>query len=124
VHNWSGTNWYASSPVIRIYDNMGLVQEIPLPTGAGSLRYWKAFQINIQGDDRSQRSIYVANQFGTLAYDNKSSMDWQAPQGTFTAYLISVATGERPFVLLFLILSIGAFAVLFVMNRRRMKSRI
>jgi hypothetical protein len=123
VHNYSKTNWYASSPVIRIYDNLGLVQEIPLPTGAGSEWYWKAFQINIQGDSRDQRSINVVNQFGTLTYSSKSSMDWQAPQGGMAAYLIAVATGEKPLVLIMFIIVTGGFIALFIWNRKRMRGK-
>ena len=121
VHNYSKSNWYASQPVIRIYDSEGLVQEIALPAGAGSQWYWKAFQLNIQGSTRDTRSILVANQFGTLDYSSKAAMDWLPPQGGLAAYLLGIATGEHPVILILLLASLAAFTGLYLWNRRRMR---
>ncbi|HNX58281.1 MAG TPA: carboxypeptidase regulatory-like domain-containing protein, partial [Spirochaetota bacterium] len=119
VHNYSQANWYLSSPVIRIYDNQGLVQEIPIPSGAGSQWYWKAFQINIQGDTRDQRTVRIENKFGTLNYSSKTAMDWQLESGGVTAYLLSVAKGEHPALIAMLLFIIILFAGLYLWNRKK-----
>jgi hypothetical protein len=81
VDNWSQTTWVPSGSAItmRVYDSLGMAREINFPSSGWSgatPRYWKAIKINIQGIGRTKRIIYVINQFGSLTYDNKTSMDW------------------------------------------------
>lgn len=78
VHRWSanGGSWGYSPITMRVYDSQGMAREINFPSGAPSDRYWKAIKINIQGIGRANRTITVYNQFGTLTYDSKSSMNW------------------------------------------------
>jgi|GEM_PF-1628874 len=81
VHNWDGDPWVPDgySITMRVYDALGMAREINFPvtgwTGANP-RYWKAAKIDIQGIGRSKRKIHVVNQFGSLDYSSKSSMDW------------------------------------------------
>jgi hypothetical protein len=77
VHKWSnGGTWYDFPVTLRIYDSQGMAREIPIPNGAGALRYWQAFKIDSQGNSRAQRTLTVVNTFATLTYDSKSSMNW------------------------------------------------
>jgi hypothetical protein len=77
VHKYSsGGTWYDAPVTLRVFDSQGLVMQLSVPTGAGTLRYWKAIKINISGQSRSQRVITVQNTFDTLTYSSKSSMNW------------------------------------------------
>jgi len=80
IHNWSYENgsWGTAPITSRIYDSGGLVREVNFPSGDPTLYaiYWKMFKINIQGNSRSKRTITVVNQFDSLNYLSKSSMDW------------------------------------------------
>jgi len=76
VHKYvTGGTWYDAPVTIRIYDSLGMVREIPVPNG-GTLRYWQAFKMDIQGSARAQRTITVVDTFATLTYGTKSSMNW------------------------------------------------
>jgi hypothetical protein len=119
VHNWSGTDWYASNLVIRVYDSQGLYQEIPFPTGAPNEWYWKIFQIKIEGENRADREIWIENGFASLNYGNSTSMDWSATGGGLAGFIIRVATGNRTVILLLLGLFAATFAVLVHYNRYR-----
>ncbi len=85
VRNFSGTNWYAGGTdiVVRIYDSQGMVRQILMPVGANdpgnTTRDWKAVKINIQGNSRSQRYIFVPTQnifFNAGLDSNKAGFDW------------------------------------------------
>ncbi|MCX8122680.1 MAG: carboxypeptidase-like regulatory domain-containing protein [Spirochaetes bacterium] len=85
VRNWSGTDWYAGGRdvIVRIYDSQGMVQQILMPQGAtdpgNTTRDWKAVKINIQGNTRSKRIIYVPTQgvfFNAGVDRNKAGFDW------------------------------------------------
>lgn len=85
LRNYSGTNWYAGgiNIIIRIYDSQGMVREIIMPQGANdpgnTTRDWKAVKINIQGNSRSKRYIFVPTQnvFFNAGLDrNKAGFDW------------------------------------------------
>lgn len=85
LRNYSGTNWYAGGRniIIRIYDSQGMVREIIMPQGANdpgnTTRDWKAVKINIQGNSRSKRFIFVPTQnifFNAGVDRNKAGFDW------------------------------------------------
>jgi hypothetical protein len=85
LRNYSGTNWYAGGRniIIRIYDSQGMVREIIMPQGAtdpgNTTRDWKAVKINIQGNSRSKRYIFVPTQnvfFNAGVDRNKAGFDW------------------------------------------------
>jgi len=85
LRNYSGTNWYAGGRniIIRIYDSQGMVREIIMPQGAtdpgNTTRDWKAVKINIQGNSRNKRYIFVPTQniFFNAGFDrNKAGFDW------------------------------------------------
>jgi hypothetical protein len=80
VHRWYsslGSTWGTIPITMRIYDSQGMARELNFPGPPSTdLTYWKAFKINIQGNSRAQRSIIILNQFGTLDYSTKSTLDW------------------------------------------------
>lgn len=77
VHQYSNDGtWYDGPVTMRVFDARGLVYELPVPTGAGTLRYWKALKLDLRGLASEDRSIIVENSFATLDYRSKTSMDW------------------------------------------------
>ncbi len=118
-YSWSGS-WYDEPITLRIYDSMGMWQEIPFPSGADdSLRYWKVFQVDMQGVSRSERTLTVVNEFATLNHSSLESMDWQVAPGGMAGYLMAVARGDTPAILS--LLGILALLILgiWLFNRRR-----
>ncbi|MBN2434468.1 MAG: carboxypeptidase regulatory-like domain-containing protein [Spirochaetes bacterium] len=119
VHNWSQRDWYASNIVMRVYDSQGLYQEIPFPTGASNQWFWKAFQILINGENRSDKTIWIENTFANLSYTSLSSMDWQASGGGLFGFIIRFADGNRTVVLILLGAFLAIFGLLVQHNRMR-----
>ncbi len=87
VRNFSGTNWYAGgiNIIVRIYDSQGMVREVIMPQGANepgnTTRDWKTVKINIQGNMRSKRYIYVPSLLQGVFYNAgpnyyKRGFDW------------------------------------------------
>lgn len=85
VRNYSETDWYAGNQniTLRVYDSLGMRREVIMPTGASdpgnTTRDWKALKINIQGNTREKRYLYVPSQsvfFNAGADNNKAGFDW------------------------------------------------
>ncbi len=85
VHDYSHSNWYASTIVMRVYNEYGLVREISFPSGAGSNYLWKAMRITVASANNviDVDDIAVVNSFSSInksfpAYDNrdKTVFDW------------------------------------------------
>ncbi|HOW84366.1 MAG TPA: hypothetical protein PK573_17510, partial [Spirochaetota bacterium] len=79
------SNWYASTIVMRVYNEYGLVREISFPSGAGSNYLWKAMRITVASANNviDVDDIAVVNSFSSInksfpAYDNrdKTVFDW------------------------------------------------
>lgn len=77
VHQYSADgNWYDFPVTMRIFDSGGLVYELPVPSGAGTSRYWKAVKIDVRGRSPKERNIVIENSFANLDYNIKSTLDW------------------------------------------------
>lgn len=123
LHNWSGTDWAGTAISARIFDSEGLMREVPFPSNATNERYWKMFQIDVQGPDRSDKTLIIENTFATLVYNNDESMDWQASSGGLTGFIARYAQGSWPYALVTLILLSAIFSALFIVNKRREANR-
>lgn len=126
VHKYTSTgSWYDRPITVRIYDTQGLWQEIPFPAGAGdTLRYWKVFQVNMRGVSRSDRSLVIVNEFATLDYRSKESMDWQVAPGGLAGYLQAMGRGDVKTILLTLAVLLMLLAVTYFLNKKRMEGGV
>jgi hypothetical protein len=120
VHNYSTRDWYGSPITVRVFDSEGLLQEIPIPTGAPNEWYWKVFKIDVQGPNRGDKTITIANEFATLDYRSTSSMDWSISGGGMAAYLISFARGNMTLIGIAFMILIAIFIGLVIINKKRM----
>ncbi len=85
VRNYSKTDWYEGKQniTLRVYDSIGMRREVIMPTGASdpanTTRDWKALKINIQGNSRAKRYLYVPSQsvfFNAGTDNNKAGFNW------------------------------------------------
>jgi uncharacterized protein YfaP (DUF2135 family) len=81
VYRWSANSgtWGTDSISMAVYDSGGMVRENLFPSSVDPSsvgRYWKAMKIKILGNMRSKRTIIPVNEFDSLTYYTKSTLDW------------------------------------------------
>ncbi len=119
VHNWSGGDWNGAAITARIYDTEGEMTVLPFPSVSTDDLYWKMFKIDIQGPNRSDKTLMIENSFGTLDHDDDESMNWQPGSGGITGFISRYAGGTWPFALGALALLSALFAGLYMYSKRR-----
>ncbi|MBN1498974.1 MAG: carboxypeptidase regulatory-like domain-containing protein [Spirochaetes bacterium] len=123
VHKWSNDGAWNETPVtIRIYDSEGLWQEIPFPSITTAERYWKVFQVDMQGPSRSDRTLTITNELATLAYGDKASMDWQVAPGGLGGYLLAVGRGDIWAILILLSVVSLIISGIYFLNKKNLRN--